>query len=60
MGKHKKARIDYLNKIEALERQYHRHLKKIKDAQEAGGFTSSMEREVRNFLSQKEKLRSKL
>lgn len=35
--------------LQSLERRLAEHVEKIKAAKDAGGYTSSMEREVRNF-----------
>ncbi|HME55404.1 MAG TPA: hypothetical protein VKM55_24560 [Candidatus Lokiarchaeia archaeon] len=52
MTKHKKSH--YLDKIEQLEPEYNKHLQKLCDAEKAGGYTSSIERELKAWKDKKD------
>ncbi len=56
--KHKKHRL--LDKIEELELQYIKHLQKLKEAELAGGYTSSIKKEIRSWIEKKDRYRRRL
>jgi hypothetical protein len=58
MTKHKKRRL--LDKVEELEPQYHKHLLKLKEAEIAGGYTSSIKKEIRTWKERKDQYRRRI
>ena len=52
MGKHKKRY--YIDKIEQLEKPLKEHLIKLEEAKKAGGYTSSIETEIRAWRKKDE------
>ncbi len=58
MTKHKKRRL--IDKIEELEPQYIKHMQKLKEAELAGGYTSSIKKEIRAWTEKKDRYRRRL
>jgi uncharacterized coiled-coil DUF342 family protein len=58
MTKHNRRHL--LEKIEQLEPQYNKHLKKLDDAKKAGGYISSIEKELHDWRSRKDELKGRL
>jgi hypothetical protein len=54
MSKHKKSY--YLDKVEQLEKPLKEHLRKLEEAKKAGGYTSSIEKEIHAWRLRKDKL----
>jgi uncharacterized coiled-coil DUF342 family protein len=57
MTKHKKRRL--LDKIEELEPQFNKHLKKLDEAKKAGGYISSIEKELRAWRYKKDEIKGR-
>jgi len=51
MTKHKKRH--YLDKIQELEPQYNKHVKKLEDARKAGSYTKTIESELKAWKDKK-------
>ncbi|HME52463.1 MAG TPA: hypothetical protein VKM55_09620 [Candidatus Lokiarchaeia archaeon] len=58
MGKVKRGHL--LVKIEEVEKPYREHLKKLKDVEKAGGYTSSIKKEIKAFRDKKDRLKRRL